>query len=62
MSGISLLNIEGAGLIEVVGVSRRVFGALAEAGINVVLISQASSEHSICVAIKTIEVPQQRKL
>ncbi len=56
MSGISLLNIEGAGLIEVVGVSRRVFGALADAGVNVVLISQASSEHSICVSIRTTEV------
>jgi aspartokinase/homoserine dehydrogenase 1 len=61
MSGISLLNIQGAGLIEVVGVSRRVFGALADAGINVVLISQASSEHSICVAIKTIEVPSAKE-
>lgn len=61
MSGISLLNIEGAGLIEVVGVSRRVFGALADAGINVVLISQASSEHSICVAIKTIDVPSAKE-
>lgn len=57
MSGISLLNIEGTGLIEVVGLSRRIFGALADAGVNVVLISQASSEHSICVAIKTIEMP-----
>ncbi len=57
MSGISLLNIEGTGLIEVVGLSRRIFGALADAGINVVLISQASSEHSICVAIKTLEMP-----
>jgi bifunctional aspartokinase / homoserine dehydrogenase 1 len=56
MSGISLLNVQGAGLIEVVGVSRRVFGALADAGINVILISQASSEHSICIAIKTAEV------
>ncbi|MBW3468906.1 bifunctional aspartate kinase/homoserine dehydrogenase I [Arthrospiribacter ruber] len=55
MSGISLLNVEGAGLIEVVGVSRRVFGALADAGVNVILISQASSEHSICVAIRTTE-------
>lgn len=56
MSGISLLNIQGGGLIEVVGVSRRVFGALAQASVNVVLISQASSEHSICVAIRTTEV------
>ncbi|MGY6522558.1 MAG: bifunctional aspartate kinase/homoserine dehydrogenase I [Mongoliitalea sp.] len=56
MSGISLLNIQGAGLIEVVGVSRRVFGSLADAGVNVILISQASSEHSICVAVRGHEV------
>lgn len=52
---ISLLNIKGAGLIEVVGVSRRVFGSLADAGVNVILISQASSEHSICVAVRSTE-------
>jgi aspartokinase/homoserine dehydrogenase 1 len=56
LSGISLLNIEGAGLIEVVGVSYRVFSAMANAQVNVVLISQASSEHSICVAIRSAEV------
>jgi bifunctional aspartokinase / homoserine dehydrogenase 1 len=56
MDNISLLNIQGAGLIEVVGVSHRVFGALARAEVNVVLISQASSEHSICVAIRSKEV------
>jgi bifunctional aspartokinase / homoserine dehydrogenase 1 len=61
MSGISLLNIEGAGLIEVVGVSRRVFGALADSGVNVVLISQASSEHSICIAIRSVEVPKAKE-
>lgn len=61
MSGISLLNIQGAGLIEVVGVSRRVFGALGDAGVNVILISQASSEHSICVAIKTFEVARAKE-
>jgi bifunctional aspartokinase / homoserine dehydrogenase 1 len=61
MSGISLLNIEGGGLIEVIGVSRRVFGALAESAVNVVLISQASSEHSICIAIRTVEVPKAKE-
>jgi len=61
MSGISLLNIEGAGLIEVVGVSRRVFGSLADSGVNVVLISQASSEHSICIAIRSVEVPKAKE-
>ncbi len=53
LNQISLLNIQGSGLVEVVGVSSRVFGALARSGVNVILISQASSEHSICVAIKT---------
>lgn len=48
---ISLLNIEGAGMIGVPGVSSRLFGALHKKGISVVLISQASSEHSICCAV-----------
>jgi len=56
LSDISLLNIQGPGLVEVIGVSGRVFGALANAEVNVILISQASSEHSICIAIKTAEV------
>src|SRR5690606_15884232 len=55
LSDISLLNIQGPGLVEVIGVSGRVFGALANAEVNVILISQASSEHSICVAIKSSE-------
>jgi aspartokinase/homoserine dehydrogenase 1 len=56
LADISLLNIQGPGLVEVIGVSGRVFGTLAQAGINVILISQASSEHSICIAIKSSEV------
>ena len=56
LSDISLLNIQGPGLGEVIGVSGRVFGALANEGVNVILISQASSEHSICIAIKSSEV------
>lgn len=49
--GIALLNLEGAGMVGVPGVASRMFGALREAGVSVVLISQGSSEHSICVAI-----------
>src|SRR5690554_2246552 len=56
LSDISLLNIQGPGLVEVIGVSGRVFSTLADAEVNVILISQASSEHSICVAIKSTEV------
>lgn len=58
MDKISLLNVQGSGLMGVVGVSMRLFGALANQKINVILISQASSEHSICLAIETSNVTQ----
>jgi len=48
---IALINIEGAGMIGVPGTAHRLFGALREEGISVILISQGSSEHSICCAI-----------
>jgi aspartokinase/homoserine dehydrogenase 1 len=49
--GLCLLNLEGSGMIGVPGVAQRLFGALRDVGVSVVLISQGSSEHSICVAI-----------
>lgn len=55
MSNISIVTVQGAGLIEGGATVSRVFKALAEAKVNIVLISQASSEHSICLAIKTQE-------
>jgi aspartokinase/homoserine dehydrogenase 1 len=48
---VALVNLEGAGMIGVPGTAHRLFGALHEAGISVILISQGSSEHSICFAI-----------
>lgn len=48
---IALVNIQGSGMIGVAGVSSRLFSTLSENGISVILISQASSEHSICFAI-----------
>jgi bifunctional aspartokinase / homoserine dehydrogenase 1 len=51
IENIALVNIEGAGMIGVPGTAYRLFGALREADISVVLISQGSSEHSICCAI-----------
>src|SRR5690606_29086599 len=53
MNGISVINVTGSGLVGVVGVSKRLFGTLADEKINVILISQASSEHSICFAIES---------
>lgn len=48
---IALINVEGTGMIGVPGVANRLFGALREVNVSVVMISQASSEHSICFAI-----------
>jgi aspartokinase/homoserine dehydrogenase 1 len=48
---IALVNLEGAGMIGVPGTAHRLFGALRDSGISVILISQGSSEHSICFAI-----------
>jgi aspartokinase/homoserine dehydrogenase 1 len=52
---IALVNLEGAGMIGVPGTAHRLFGALREEGISVVLISQGSSEHSICCAVPRVE-------
>lgn len=60
MGGITLMNIQGSGLLGVVGVSMRLFTTLARENVNVVLISQASSEHSICVAISSADAQRAR--
>lgn len=54
MSNISIVTVQGAALLDGTAGSR-IFKALAEAKVNIVLISQASSEHSVCLAIKTSE-------
>ncbi len=51
IDNISILLIQGSGLVGVTGISKRIFSALAQVNVNVVLISQASSEHSVCVAV-----------
>lgn len=48
---VALVNLEGTGMIGVPGAAHRLFGALREEGISVILISQGSSEHSICCAV-----------
>lgn len=48
---ITLLSLEGSGMIGIPGFSKRLFEALSAEKINVILITQGSSEHSICVGI-----------
>jgi aspartokinase/homoserine dehydrogenase 1 len=49
---IAVLSLEGSGMVGIPGFSKRLFDALSRAQINVILITQSSSEHSICVAIE----------
>lgn len=49
---ITVLSLEGSGMVGIPGFSKRLFDALSRAAINVIIITQSSSEHSICVAIE----------
>ncbi|ALW84227.1 bifunctional aspartokinase I/homoserine dehydrogenase I [Hymenobacter sedentarius] len=51
IGNLTLLNLEGSGMVGIPGFSMRLFAALARERINVVLITQSSSEHSICVGV-----------
>ncbi len=57
----ALLSLEGSGMVGIPGFSKRLFGALAEEKINVILITQSSSEHSICAAIDEANVNKAKK-
>lgn len=52
INNIALLSLEGNGMVGIPGFSKRLFETLATAQINVILITQSSSEHSICVGVK----------
>jgi aspartokinase/homoserine dehydrogenase 1 len=51
IEGISLLTLQGNGMVGVPGFSKRLFETLAQQRINIILITQSSSEHSICFGI-----------
>ncbi len=58
---ISLLSLEGSGMIGIPGFSKRLFEALANESVNVILITQSSSEHSICVGINESDTTKAKK-
>ncbi len=53
INGVTLLTVQGIGMIGVTGIAMRLFKSLAQKDINVILISQASSENSISVVIES---------
>lgn len=56
VENIALLSLEGPGMVGIPGISKRFFEVLSQSDISVVLITQASSEHSICVGISADNV------
>jgi len=61
INSISLLSLEGSGMVGIPGFSKRLFEALAAKKINVILITQSSSEHSICVGIDAVNADDAKR-
>ena len=55
---LALVTVEGRGMMGVPGIAARTFGAVARTGVSVLMISQASSEQSICFVIPAADVPR----
>ena len=62
INSIALLSLEGSGMVGIPGFSKRLFEALALKKINVILITQSSSEHSICVGIDEANADDAQKI
>jgi aspartate kinase len=62
IANISLLSLEGSGMVGIPGFSKRLFATLSSEKINVILITQASSEHSICVGIEQSQSERAKKI
>ena len=58
---IALISLEGSGMVGVPGFSSRLFDALSRSGINIILITQASSVHTMCIAISEKDAAKARK-
>ncbi|MHA4808532.1 bifunctional aspartate kinase/homoserine dehydrogenase I [Flavitalea flava] len=58
---IALLSLEGSGMVGIPGFSKRLFEALSNEKINVILITQGSSEHSICVGVEETNIALAKK-
>src|SRR3970040_1084927 len=62
IDGVAVINLEGTGMIGVPGTADRLFGALRESAVSVMLIAQGSSEHSICSAVRKAPADTARRV
>ena len=61
ISDIALLTLEGAGMVGISGTSKRLFETLSAVDVNIILITQASSEHSICIGVAQEDAQQAKE-
>lgn len=61
ISDIAVLRMEGTGMVGVVGIASRLFGTLSRSGINIIFLTQGSSEHSICFGIIPSDIKKAQK-
>lgn len=58
---VALINLEGSGMIGIPGFSKRLFECLSLKKINIIMITQASSEHSICIGVRMEDAAEAKK-
>ena len=58
IENVTLINVEGTGMVGVPGTASNIFSCVRDAGVNVIMISQASSEHSVCFACTSAQAPR----
>jgi len=58
---VALINLEGSGMIGIPGFSKRLFECLSIKQINIIMITQASSEHSICIGVRMKDAAEAKK-
>lgn len=58
ISCVSLIRVSGPGMVGVTGTAGRMFSALASVGVNIIMISQGSSEQSICAVVTSKDAPR----
>ena len=58
---VALINLEGSGMIGIPGFSKRLFECLSLKQINIIMITQASSEHSICIGVRMEDAAEAKK-
>jgi aspartokinase/homoserine dehydrogenase 1 len=62
IGNLALLSLEGSGMVGIPGFSKRLFESLSNEKINVILITQSSSEHSICVGIEQVNADKAKRV